>query len=265
MQNKVLGILVTYNPDLLTLKKNIELILAQVSKLYIFDNNSNNISQIESVLDNSIVLIKSNLNLGLGKAYNIVLECEKINFEFFVTFDQDTLIPDSTIFKLRELLLVNKEIGVIGPVFSRNNQSIKQSGKIQFKYVIIQSCAIFRMQLYKDIGGFNEEYFIDSVDFEYCLRILKNGYKVAIYDGIEINHELGTQKQIGYINYVSHNAFRNYYIARNHKKITLKYLKSFPFFIAKKNLFFVLHLLKLIALERDFKKIKFFFKGLFSN
>jgi rhamnosyltransferase len=264
MQNKVLGILVTYNPDILALKKNIELILTQVSKLYIVDNNSNNISQIESILDNTIELIKSNVNLGLGKAYNIVLEKEKNNFEFFVTFDQDTLIPDNTIFKLKELIFLNKEIGVIGPIFSRNNNSINQKGKIQFKHVLIQSCAMFRMRLYRDIGGFNEEYFIDSVDFEYCLRILRSGYKVAIYNGIVIHHELGTEKRIGNFKYVSHNAFRNYYIARNHKNITLQYIRYFPLFIIKKNIFFFFHFVKIVFLERDINKIKSFVKGLFN-
>ena len=36
-----------------------------------------------------------------------------------------------------------------------------------------------------------EDYFIDQVDNEYCLRLKVNGYKIVILNGIDMEHKIG--------------------------------------------------------------------------
>ncbi|WP_375604955.1 glycosyltransferase [Flavobacterium davisii] len=263
--DKILGIIVTYNPLISELERNIENILDQVSKLYIFDNNSKNFSEIKDLNKGRFHIIASNENVGLGKAYNIILEIEKNHFESFVTFDQDTLIPNKAIKHLHELLFKFPQIGVIGPLFSRDTNSFNQAGIIEYKDALIQSCALFKMEIYKILGGFNEDYFIDSVDFEYCLRILEKKYLIAICNDIVIKHDLGELKSKFGIKFYSHSANRNYYIARNHVDISKRFFKKFPLFILKKNVFFLIHFLKLLFLESNRGKISSFLKGFFNR
>lgn len=263
-QEKLLGILISYNPDLQNLVENIALISSQVTVLYIVDNASTNAIHIEEACKpfHNVTLIKNQTNLGLGKAYNQVLEIQNKNFDYFVTFDQDTKIAANTISKLTEVLQKNSAIGVVGPSFSRDVEPEIKNQEIIYKKGIIQSCAVFRMDVYKKIGGFNEEYFIDSIDFEYCLRILDAKLKVALYKGVVINHELGTSQKRGSIEYFSHNKLRNYYIGRNHVRISKSFFLKHPMFILKKNFFFFLHILKIIFLEKDTEKLKYLVIGM---
>lgn len=260
---KIFGIIVTYNPDTFILENNIRSIIHQVDELFVFDNGSNNveaIKEIEKRFDFQAVYSKE--NVGLGKAYNTIINKNISRFEYFVTFDQDTFILQNTIHTLLIIINANKEIGVLGPLFSRDNASVSNEGNLLYKNSVIQSCAVFRSKVALNVGDFNEDYFIDSVDFEYCLRIIQNGYKVAMFDGVTIQHDLGEQKKSFGISYFSHNKLRNYYIARNHMDISKKYFTAFPYFILKKNIFFILHISKVIFLERDTEKIRYIIKGI---
>lgn len=263
---EIYGIIVTYNPDIINLKANISSIMRQVDKLLIFDNNSRNKEEIRTLQKQlSFEAIYSDENVGLSKAYNAIIFPNINSCEFFVTFDQDTYISEKTIETLLNIIKGNVNLGVLGPVFTRDKEYISNGGKLHFVPVIIQSCAIFRTTAIAKTGGFNEDYFIDSVDFEYCLRMLQNGYTVAKYDGVCIRHELGNGKKFMGMNYYSHNKLRNYYIARNHVNLSKRFFKSFPSFILKKNIFFILHFLKLVIFERDVEKIRYFIKGIKNN
>ena len=260
---KIYGAIVTYNPDISNLERNIFSIMKQVDRLIVFDNNSTNKADIKEIQNRfDFEAIYSDQNLGLGKAYNDIILTRLDLCAFFVTFDQDTYISEDTVDTLLHIIESNPQVGVMGPVFSRLENFVHNNGTIHFVDVIIQSCAVFRSAGITKTGGFNEGYFIDSLDFEYCLRLLQNGFKVAKYDGVCIQHELGVPKSFMGIKYYSHNNLRNYYIARNHMDITRRFYQTFSKFVMKKNFFLFLHFLQLIILERDSEKIKYFMKGL---
>lgn len=256
----ILGVIVTYNPNLSELLKNIELILPQVDKLVIFDNASVNRKELLNLhYNDSIEWILSDVNVGLGSAFNKVIESNRSVFDFLITFDQDTKIQNDLVENLLKLF-ESSEIGIVGPTFERFHESKLPSCDVD---VLIQSAAIFRMEIFDKIGGFNSSYFIDSVDFELCLRAKKAGYRVIKSNLDFIDHNLGFKKRIMSINFISHSAFRNFYIARNHVDLSIRYFRYFPLFILKKNFFFIIHFFKLLFLERSRKSIIFFFKGLF--
>jgi len=263
MHNKVVAIMVTYHPNISVLEKNIQCILPQVDAFFLFDNGSTNVDQIKEIQQrNNFNAIFNSENVGLGKAYNEILDRTFHLYEYFVTFDQDTSILPESIRTLTDLLNNNPTIGVVGPVFSRESSSVNSKGNIILKHAIIQSCAVFRSEAAIKTGRFNESYFIDSVDFEYCLRMIITGYKVALFDGVKVKHDIGVEKKSFGIKYYSHNKIRNYYIARNHMEITKNYLSLFPAFVIKKNIFFILHVGKVLFLERDREKLRYLWKGI---
>ena len=261
----ILGIVVTYNPNIDELEDNLIQIKEEVNKCVIFDNNSNNSQQVKILSEKlGIQLISNEENVGLGKAYNEVLKL--YHCKYFITFDQDTYIPRGTVSLLKKALEKDSQIGLIGPMFSRNESIIYESGDLVYKTAIIQSCALIKRDIYDKVGIFNEDYFIDSVDFEFCLRVILKNYKVAIYKGVKIKHQLGINKKfINLINYSEHSEKRVYYMARNHFDISYNYLKFFPFFVLKKNYFFFQDFLKLILFEFNLRKLKYLFTGLFDS
>lgn len=47
------------------------------------------------------------------------------------------------------------------------------------------------MEAYKKIKGFNNELFIDTVDTDFCYRLLLNGYRIIQLKNIYLDHQLG--------------------------------------------------------------------------
>jgi rhamnosyltransferase len=254
----ILGILVTYNPNINDLIRNINLILPQVNKLIIFDNDSlNKYDLLLLKKDDEFEIIFSNDNIGLGAAYNKIILRNLLNYDYLITFDQDTQVPNNLVSNLL-LLFKLQNVGIVGPSFVNKLES-----KVPFKDVdvLIQSASIFKMNLFSEIGLFNSAYFIDSVDFEFCLRAKLNGYRVLRSNQDFINHNLGVTKKFLNLDISTHNSVRNFYISRNHFDLTIRFCRKFPIFIIKKNIFFIIHIFKVALFQRDLKSLIKIFQG----
>lgn len=257
----ILGVIVTYNPNLQDLERNIIAIKSQLDKLVLFDNNSTDqdfLVHLGAKWD--IEIMANQQNIGLGAAYNFVFKKHFSDFDYFVTFDQDTFLDQDVIPRLLPLFDVSEKAGIVGPSFIKSN--FKTGIDYSFVDSLIQSCSVFPKKVLETVGCFNEKLFIDSVDFEYCLRVQLGGYKIIRSNSVFIAHSLGVAKKRYGLSYIEHSSLRNYYMARNHRYLTRRYFKKFPYFILKKNLFFFLHFLKLIFLDQDINKIKSLSKGL---
>ena len=80
----ILAIIVTYNPNIVELKKNLNIIKNEFKELIIFDNNSKNISDLENICnDKNYILIKNEINYGLPYAYNYVIKMNFTKYEYF--------------------------------------------------------------------------------------------------------------------------------------------------------------------------------------
>lgn len=77
--NNILAGIVLYNPQIERLILELKSIEKQVQKICMFDNGSNNYSEIEKVIESisfrdKIVLLKSADNKGIGYALNKIFE-----------------------------------------------------------------------------------------------------------------------------------------------------------------------------------------------
>ena len=83
--------IVLYNPDIERLKKCFDSLKQQVSKIFVFDN-----SEIQHVIqDKSVVYLSEDKNRGIAYALNcIMLEAQKNGFDWVVTMDQDSVVPN---------------------------------------------------------------------------------------------------------------------------------------------------------------------------
>nr|WP_241635356.1 hypothetical protein [Fusobacterium gastrosuis] len=112
------------------------------------------------------------------------------------------------------------------------------------------------LEISKDIGDFEEKFFIDEVDHEYCYKIYKKGYKVLIINNIMLEHNLGNSKKHGLYWATHHNYIRRYYIVRNRCYMIKKYKpKGYITYLLKTTL-------KIILSENDKKrKLKMTYLG----
>lgn len=228
---KIGGIIVTFNPDIQLLIKNIESIINQVDKLIIIDNNSNNfccITNIDVLKQKKIKVIKNPENYGIAKALNIGFEYYKKNmYHWVLTLDQDSISPKNMVQVFSKYVCSN--VGIICP-----NISYKGKSKIEYKteYSLIKACmtsgSLTNVAAWEKCNGFDETLFIDYVDNDFCMRLILNNYNIVRVNKIVLEHTLGEYKNIkipflGSIVFYEHSPSRTYYMIRNNKYFIKKY------------------------------------------
>lgn len=224
MENIAAGI-VLYNPEVDILIENIEAIYDQVKFIVIVDNSSKNIEQVLNFINNkkNIYLIKNRENLGISKALNqIVRFCENKSIDWVITLDQDSVCPKNIISTYSKYISFNR-VGIITlPIVDRryiDDKNIKFEKEYEFIDQCITSASLINIEICKSIGYFDSSMFIDIVDFEYCIRVLKYGYKILRCNEIYLLHQLGELKRYKifnkHINVGNHSPIRKYYYTRN--------------------------------------------------
>lgn len=259
-------VVVTYNPD-----DNFICRLKEICKLsdsiIIVDNASINqkylYDSVLSLSNNTTFICLSN-NYGIAKALNVgIKKSQELHKDWIITFDQDSLPVTNIIDYYNKAigLLNNYKIGLIGVNFNSSKKEYKDFYKQT--YTIITSGTLHNIKMFDEIGYYDENLFIDYVDFEFVLRCsLNKFYCVRINENL-LSHKIGSPiKKFGLIS-DNHNALRKYYMMRNHIYISKKYFRNFPIFIIKKNIYLIKQLILFLIVEKDKKrKILAYLKGL---
>ncbi len=254
--NNVCAIVVTYNPKIEELKENMETVIHQVGGICIVDNSTDASFQ-ERVLafqeNETIHVISNKDNFGIASAQNIGMKWAlQKGYEAFLQLDQDSKLKEETVSKLvREynyLLSQNKNIACIGPLAydrDKSEEDVYHSyGSSEETIIEVQqtlsSGSLIPKNAFIEIGGMEEDLFIDLVDYEWCWRAEKMGYSTYITKDVKMAHRLGEDryhflgKSIGVPSPIRHYfQFRNTmimfmrsYVPLNFK---LKYMLILPF------------------------------------
>ena len=247
MSNICAGI-VTYNPEIRRLEENINSVIKQVDKVYIVDNDSANIDGIRALVKSeNTVLIENNDNYGIAKALNQMCKCAKNDgFNWILTLDQDTVIPNNLI---QDFMPYTKEskIGIICPAVYYEGLEKITRGKNEIDYIraCMTSASLTNLEAWKDVNGFREDYFIDYVDNEFCMKLGIDGYKIIRVNKSIINHQLGEtveKKILGLftVRYARHSPLRLYYMIRNNYSFIKEYQKHLPVLKEKVKLIYII-------------------------
>lgn len=108
---RILAIIISYNPDLNRLYKNIEALVKQVDEILIVDNSSNNILEINNMKNNfdKVKIISHEENLGISISLNKGLEyARKNNYNWILTMDQDSICQANMINNYKKFIKLNK-------------------------------------------------------------------------------------------------------------------------------------------------------------
>jgi len=256
--------IVTYNPDS-RLSESLTVIKNIFSNIVIIDNNS--LSDV-LISDKDIHLVKNSVNLGIAQALNIAAEYAiSQGARWLLMLDQDS-IPSPDILSIYSSVYSSypdkEKIAQIGVSFAPGKNIKRHWYNVS---TLITSGTILSLEVYKIVGRFRSDFFIDSVDFEYSLRIRKKGFVNLLSPEVAIDHRLGSVKRINCflfnIKSTNHSPQRRYYMARNNILISLEYFYFFPFWVLKKNFFFLKSFLEIITVDdQKIAKLKKTFSGI---
>lgn len=227
--------IVLYNPEIKRLSQNVDTLIQQCKNVLLLDNGSSNIAAVESLYgDNQFVTIKKlATNEGIARALNEIIKYFVAdNTDWVLTMDQDSMPPENMLSEYQKYTGLS-DVSLISPVIwdlSENENDPERTDKEMDEIENpITSGSLIKVEDWKLIGGFDDQMFIDLVDFDYCRRLLINHKKIIRVNSVVLRQEIGHSKQVFIfgrrIPVDNHSAFRKYYQARNSIYYYKKYKK----------------------------------------
>jgi len=215
--------LVLYYPEKKYIE-NIALYSGIFEKVYVFDNTED-VSLIKQYQNyvlsfKNIEYISYGNNVGLSKAYNVM--CSKAiteNFDYICILDQDSIINKKSFLEIINNIInyPNNNVAVFAPrvlYTHKMNNCNKISSRYESVKWVISSGSFLNLHAYKNIGSFDENLFIDRIDYDYCSRARRKKYKIIRINTALLIQNLGVIKD-SLIKKSNHSVLRHYYIFRN--------------------------------------------------
>ncbi len=245
MSLSVASVTVAYNGAKF-LQQHIEALLRQgrpLQEVIVVDNGSSDgtCALITSRYPNvTLVQLPENLGVGGGLAAGLAYAALEKRHDWVLTLDQDSVPNDDGleillkgIESLKDVkgevgiaaaLPVHTETGVCYPPLIWRDGFVKPSAEllqqpIWFADLVITSGCMVRRDVVEKVGLPRTDFFIDFVDFEYCLRIRSRGYKIVVITRAQLAHEIGNAREVRLPGYTqlwpNHAPWREYYVSRN--------------------------------------------------
>lgn len=262
---KLLGILISYYPDLKQTRDNIFQFINHIDTLIIWENTPEK-ERVDFRINipeynHKIINMGINENMCIAFPLNEAIKYAQLNqFTHLLTMDQDSYFETGHFIKYKTIVeLFKNEIFIFGP-----NPNYCEPGNSDIPIqvnTLITSGNIVNVNIFKTIGLYREDYKIDCVDYEFCFRAARHGYKCYMINSILLKQEFGKLQKTKFGFYISnYSPFRLYYITRNN----IKLYREYPDYTSLKTLFsrIAKPFFKVIISENEkFKKIKAIIKG----
>ena len=247
--------MVLFNPEIEHTVANAKNILSQVEHLIFVDNGSSNIADFAAKFadEKRVTFILNDENMGIAFALNRILDtASEKGYDWVLTLDNDTVCDPDMISVYSQYTHLDR-FGIISPhIIHRGNLSPEEylsAPKHEVELIhsydrCITSASLTNVKAAKEVGGFNDELFIDAVDFDLNIKLISAGYSILKANDTYIVQEIGNRvpvnlfkliykltriKKFKTVRYFSvHSDFRLYYIARNYKWFLKKYKTTSP-------------------------------------
>ncbi len=205
-QTNTAAVVTLYHPKQET-AESLKALAAQVTRMILSDNTPDGDNREMFAAIPNAVYLANGKNLGLAAGINRGLETEEARESDYVFFfDQDSYVPEGhieTMVRDWEELAKEYRIGLLGPRFydeitgAYNADAILDNGTEESadSYVpigqMITSSMMTTCGIMREIGGWNEELFLDYGDYDLCWRLKAAGYELFITKHVLLKHRLG--------------------------------------------------------------------------
>jgi rhamnosyltransferase len=248
VSDRVCAVVITYHPqpedigDLASIRE-------QVQYAVVVDNASDDRSLMslrEKCQSLDVHLIENAANLGIAAALNTGIRWAiSKGCEWVALFDQDSKPEPGFVEKLLlefTLRRGHEKCGIMVPALAdaRSNRPLDFERTKTGELLAVQtSGSVMPTVVFEQEGWFDESFFIDCVDYDYCLRIKDRGWKFEQCRDALLRHKPASYKEYRVLGrrifaVTNYSATRRYYRTRNIIWMFRKHWKT--------NLAFCLHL-----------------------
>ena len=209
-----------------------------------------------------VTVLRMSSNVGAGGALEAGVGYATLTkrHDWVWTFDDDSVPDDDALQTMLNAtgsapkigmlapLPVHVETGVCYPPLLWRDGFVKPSAEllqrpVWFADLVFVSGCMVRREVVEEIGLPRADFFMDFIDFEYCLRTRARGYQIAVINKCRLAHEVGNARSVRLPGFSAlwpdHAPWREYYISRN---MTYAVWSLYPSFKTKQ--FVVRHLVR---------------------
>ncbi|MBL4695074.1 glycosyltransferase family 2 protein [Candidatus Gracilibacteria bacterium] len=165
--------------------------------------------------------VKSPTNLGFGGGNN--LGAKQARGKYVLILNPDIFVETDSIQKLVDYMEAHPDVGIMGPKLIYPDGKVQDSCRRNMSFwdlvikrtflkkifkkrvdtytmedfdhettrevdLLVGACFILPRELYEEIGGFDERYFLFMEDFDLCKEVSKRGKKVIYYPEVGVTH-----------------------------------------------------------------------------
>lgn len=257
---RLAAIVISYKIKNEVLFNNIQGYFKEVEKLIIWDNTPSS----EKLIDfsywekyNNVILMGTGKNEGIGYALNKAVGYLKNNgYTHVMLMDQDSIWKDFNIYKNIFCNDKTKDVALYAPTIADANSNFVFSCNKSDLYAIT-SGSVLCLEHFSKIGGFNESFFIDEVDNDFCIRARKLNYHIQVFPNVFLYQNFGDGG--------SYSEFRLYHQSRNRIWMTRMHFRFLPlnYHLRTISHIVILRIFSILRNENNkANKIKYILKGI---
>lgn len=258
----VMAVVVSFNGGQKTVKT-INALIGQVGHVHIVDNSSGpgSVALLEDYSNQPKVSVNwLTENKGVGYALNLgVLHARELGYQWLLTMDQDSICDDVMVKTLVKAVAEDPAMVCLAPQYSEF--SIDPTEGVRLVGYAITSGNLVRIDVFDKIGLYNEDLFIDGVDFDFSLRVRNAGLNIHMVGAARMQHELGdkacTFPLLGRF-HTFHSPLRRYYIFRNYLYLVNGYGGRFPKFVLKMTVSHIIYIFTILLFGEQRLKSMFY-------
>lgn len=257
----IYAIILNYNNAIDTIEciKSAKNIRSLNIKIILVDNGSDKkcIDILETNIDNDVVFIKNNKNIGYAAGNNVGISYAIANGAQYIAIVNNDVILNENTFQGCIERLHDSRVGIVGPaILEFGSNYIQSCGAMVNKYTVQSTlinrgnvykksdstiscdyiggaCLVFKPSLVTIIGYLPEIYFLFWEETEWCLKAKKAGLSVECVLSGNVEHKgSATIKQVSGISNYYMERNRIIFMKRNYKNIFVL-LSSFMYLIIK--------------------------------
>ncbi len=237
------AVVIAYHPDPGLIDR-LRTVREQVCRTLVVDNTPQEDREqwlSDAAAELELDLISNEKNLGVARALNQGIGwARNLGLKWLLTVDQDSLVYDCM---LPTLKLVSDDYPHRDRLAMIGSNYIERAWKEPFwrgeakgpedwveSVFLITSGSIVSLDAVNAVGPFREEFFIDLVDSEFCLRARRKGFRVILAKKPLMDHGIGEPTWCRLLwkklTTANHSPARHYYFTRNHLALMREYLPT---------------------------------------
>jgi GT2 family glycosyltransferase len=213
----------------------------RLDEIIVVDNASTDSTPelLRGCRDVTAIRLPRNTGVGGGLSTGLDYAVSRGGYQWVWLLDADSVPRHDALEKLLgalERVMERDKVGVLAPVALHSDTKISYPGmlwrhgwvavspedsgrEICLVDAVITSGSLVRGEAVRRVGLPRDDFFMDFVDFEHCLRFRRAGYDIAVVCDSLMEHSNGEPRIVSFLGYsypwADHAPWREYYACRN--------------------------------------------------